>query len=245
MKKILFCWLVFLVVALILMGQCWSSEYITSIEIIPPNPIVNDSVTVVVKGLFPDYCHYMLKGPQWLWQDLSGNPQIILELSHWRINEFCPQAIKDFSVTFYLGQLKADSYPLHIVTIHHHLIFETPQISGSDTLLKFTVSPTTNISEEITPVPGKFELFQNNPNPFNQSTQIGFILGKSDFVNLNVYDMLGRRIKTLVSERLPAGYNSVTWNGTDESGKDVTSGIYLYELKSGDFTETRKLMLLK
>jgi hypothetical protein len=243
MKPKTFCWLIFLFVLIFVNGNGWAQ--ITSIDIIPPNPTTDDSITVTVKGLFPNYCHYMLKGSQWLWTDLEGDKNIILELSHWYINFICPQAIKDFSVTFSLGKLPADSYSLHIATIYHQLITDTPQISYSDTLLQFTVTPPTYINGETSPVPGKFELFQNYPNPFNQLTQIGFTLENSAFVDLTIYDLLGRKVKTLVSENLPTGYKSVLWDGTDESGKEVASGIYLYELKAGDLSMSKKLVLLK
>jgi flagellar hook assembly protein FlgD len=94
-------------------------------------------------------------------------------------------------------------------------------------------------------VPGKFELFQNYPNPFNQFTQIGFTLENSAFVDLTIYDLLGRKVKTLISENLSPGYKSVLWDGTDESGKEVPSGIYLYELKAGGLSKSKKLVLLK
>jgi hypothetical protein len=148
-------------------------------------------------------------------------------------------------VTFNLGKLQADSYSRHIATIYHQLVTDTPQISYSDSLLQFTVFLPTYINEGITPIPGKFELFQNYPNPFNQFTQIGFTLKNSAFVDLTIYDLLGRKVKTLVSENLPTGYKSVLWDGTDESGKEVVSGIYLYELKAGDLSMSKKLVLLK
>ena len=245
MNKKLFYLSVFLVFSLIFIGQSWAFSYISSIEIIPPEPTPDDSVTAIVKGVFPSGCHSIFKGPQRLWNDLCGNQNIILELSHWWINQYCTQALKDFAVTFSLGKLPSDSYSVHIVIIRHDLIFENPQISYSDTLLKFIVCPKTYLPENITPLPGEFKLLQNYPNPFNQTTTTGFTLTRSDFVNLNIYDLLGRRIKTLVLEKLPAGYNSVIWNGTDESGKNVASGIYFYKLKSGNFTETQKLILSK
>lgn len=93
--------------------------------------------------------------------------------------------------------------------------------------------------------PLKFTLFQNYPNPFNQSTKIEFALVKSGFVNLEIYDILGRKITTLVSEHLSSGYKSVLWDGKNDSGKEVASGIYFYLLKDGDSSEAKKLVLLK
>ena len=101
--------------------------------------------------------------------------------------------------------------------------------------------------------PSGFTLFQNHPNPFNQTTKIEFTLAKSGFVSLSIYDLLGRKVRTLASENLPSGYKSVLWDGKDNSGSDVASGIYFYRIKVedsalggvGDFTVTKKLVLLK
>ena len=90
-----------------------------------------------------------------------------------------------------------------------------------------------------------FCLFQNYPNPFNQSTKIEFALAHSGFVTLNIYDLLGRKVRTLVSENLSSGHKSVLWDGKDNSGKEVASGIYFYQMKIGDFSEGKKLVLLK
>jgi len=101
--------------------------------------------------------------------------------------------------------------------------------------------------------PSEFALSQNYPNPFNQSTKIEFTLAKSGFINLNIYDILGRKIRSLISEKVSSGYKSVLWDGKNDSGKDVASGIYFYQLKVenpasggvGDFTDAKKLVLLK
>ena len=103
-----------------------------------------------------------------------------------------------------------------------------------------------------------FALKQNYPNPFNQTTKIEFTLAKSGFVSLNIYDILGRKARTLVSEHLSSGYKSVLWDGKNDSGKDVASGIYFYRIEVGDSSlrqaqggeqgrtaETKKLVLLK
>ena len=93
--------------------------------------------------------------------------------------------------------------------------------------------------------PSEFTLFQNHPNPFNQTTKIEFTLAKSGFVTLTIYDLLGRKLRTLVSEPVSAGYKSVLWDGKNDSGKNVASGVYFYRLKAGDSSETKTLVLLK
>ncbi|MGH1363335.1 MAG: T9SS type A sorting domain-containing protein [Calditrichia bacterium] len=90
-----------------------------------------------------------------------------------------------------------------------------------------------------------FTLHQNYPNPFNPSTTIVYELKRTAAVTVTVYDLLGREVVTLVSEQQPAGPQSVTWNGLDSSGQQVVSGIYVYQLKAGSATETRKMMLMK
>jgi hypothetical protein len=93
--------------------------------------------------------------------------------------------------------------------------------------------------------PSEFDLSQNYPNPFNPSTKIEFTLAKSGFVTLQIYDVLGRKVRTLVSEELSSGYKSVIWDGKNEDGDEVASGVYFYQLKVGDFSEPKKMLLLK
>ncbi|MCC7431234.1 T9SS type A sorting domain-containing protein [bacterium] len=91
-----------------------------------------------------------------------------------------------------------------------------------------------------------FELEQNFPNPFNPTTEIAFTLKRETVATLKIYNTVGQEIKTLVSEKLvPANYK-VSWNGTDENGKSVASGIYFYKLETANGTsDTKKMILLK
>jgi uncharacterized delta-60 repeat protein len=93
--------------------------------------------------------------------------------------------------------------------------------------------------------PSEFDLSQNYPNPFNPATKIEFTLAKPGFVTLQVYDVLGRKVRTLVSEELSSGYKSVIWDGKNDAGDDVASAVYFYQLKVGDFSEPKKMLLLK
>jgi hypothetical protein len=102
-----------------------------------------------------------------------------------------------------------------------------------------------DVSEESAAQPEDFTLWQNQPNPFNQSTEIQFSLQHSGFVSLDVFDLLGRRVRTLVTQSLPAGHRSVQWDGKNDFGKEVGSGVYFYRMKVGGITQTKKLVLLK
>ncbi len=98
--------------------------------------------------------------------------------------------------------------------------------------------------EHIT-VPKRVELLQNYPNPFNPVTTIKFGLPNEGTVKLTVYNLLGQRVKELVNESKGAGYHYVVWNGTDELGKSVASGIYLYRLNTENGSRSGKMLLIK
>jgi hypothetical protein len=98
---------------------------------------------------------------------------------------------------------------------------------------------------EIKSLPDKFSLEQNYPNPFNLNTEITFTVPSGSQVTLDIYDILGKKIKTLISEYLEAGYYSVRWEGVDQSGKALSSGLYFYSLESGATRLSRKMLLLK
>lgn len=94
-------------------------------------------------------------------------------------------------------------------------------------------------------LPDGFYLEQNFPNPFNPETQIAYQISSGNYVTLSIYDLLGRKINTLVSKEQSAGSYTVSWNGTDELGNNVPTGIYLYTLSTGNFTASKKMILLK
>ena len=111
---------------------------------------------------------------------------------------------------------------------------------------EFIITPGVAIPSGATPaMPTNYSLTQNYPNPFNPTTMITFTIPQTSQVSLAVYDITGKLIKSLIAKPMDAGYHSVIWNGTDENGKGVASGVYFYKLKAGDFSQTRKCLLLK
>ena len=90
-----------------------------------------------------------------------------------------------------------------------------------------------------------FKLFPNYPNPFNQQTAISYILSTPCAVKLEIYNTLGQLVKTIIHENKQPGEYKVFWNGKDSGGKDVPSGVYFYRLEAGDFTEVKKMILVK
>lgn len=93
--------------------------------------------------------------------------------------------------------------------------------------------------------PNDYQLGQNYPNPFNPSTEISFTLKSAAEVTLTVYNLMGQQVSTLADGHYPAGAHTVSWNSTDQFGSSVASGVYLYRLQNDQFSETRKMVLLK
>ncbi|GBD92266.1 flagellar basal body rod modification protein [bacterium BMS3Abin04] len=94
-------------------------------------------------------------------------------------------------------------------------------------------------------LPAKYQLFQNYPNPFNPTTKISYTLPSSSNVTLKIYDMLGREVKTLVNKEQNAGAYNLTWDGTNNNGNLVTSGMYIYQIHANNFIKSSKMILMK
>ena len=94
-------------------------------------------------------------------------------------------------------------------------------------------------------LPEVFSLHQNYPNPFNPVTKLRYDLPENGHVNITIYDMLGREVKTLINQTQNAGYRSIIWDATNDYGKPVSAGIYLYQIQAGEYMQTKKMVLLK
>ena len=105
--------------------------------------------------------------------------------------------------------------------------------------------PTDVESTDARLIPDDFDLAQNHPNPFNPATTIEYRLSAPEHVSIEVFDVLGRSVHTLVDRDQPPGIYTVTWNGTDVAGQPVATGIYFYRLRAGSHVETRKMLFLK
>lgn len=112
-------------------------------------------------------------------------------------------------------------------------------------IMRFSKNTSIGISGKNNIVPENFHLKQNYPNPFNPSTKIEFGIPKYSTVSLKIFNTAGQLVKTLINTNLQAGEYSIQWNGKDESGITVSSGIYFYSLSADDYSETKRLVLLK
>lgn len=93
--------------------------------------------------------------------------------------------------------------------------------------------------------PKDYQLYNNFPNPFNQSTKIAFELPKSSHVKLVIYDIIGREVAQIADGEYPAGYTELTWNGTNRNGAHVSSGVYFYRMTAGNWSKVMKMLMVK
>lgn len=113
------------------------------------------------------------------------------------------------------------------------------------------ISGNFSIQEIITSVQAQneyqktFDLYSNFPNPFNPTTTIGFSLPEAEFATLIVYDITGRKISEIMSGEMMQGVHSVVWDGADDAGNKVSSGLYFYRLQAGEFTKTQSMTLVR
>ena len=139
--------------------------------------------------------------------------------------------------SFYLDQevSESGSYEYWVTAV---------DLSGLESEASSFVSAVLSADEEMG-MPVNFALKQNYPNPFNPSTQIQYALPSESKVLISIYDLTGRKVKTLVNEVQSAGHRSVMWNATNEIGRPVSAGMYIYSIQAGNFMQNRKMVLMK
>ena len=100
-----------------------------------------------------------------------------------------------------------------------------------------------SIIEDIMPI--TYHLYSAYPNPFNPTTTLDYGLPEDAMVNVTIYDMMGRVVKTMVNTQQNAGFKSVRWNATNDKGSPISAGLYLNTIQAGEFMQTKKKVLLK
>ena len=98
---------------------------------------------------------------------------------------------------------------------------------------------------DIASVPDAYSLHQNYPNPFNPTTKIRYALKENTYVSIDIYNLAGKRVKSLVNANQDIGHRSVYWDATNNLGQPVSAGMYIYTIQAGDFRQTKKMVLLK
>ena len=148
-----------------------------------------------------------------------------------------------------IGTSQTLSYLDTDVPCGSHEYYVTALFSGD-----FESQPSNSVTVEMTNsmnglIPAKTELMGNHPNPFNPETTISFSVNKSSFVSLSIFNIKGQKIRTLIDSKINAGYHKAVWDGKDQNGTNVSSGIYFSSFYTdnddGDFTSVKKMILLK
>ena len=149
-----------------------------------------------------------------------------------------PQSIINDTVSLYLPD-----YGLYYDVIFLSYSGGNSGGGGGFSYSREQVFPLKNQYENINP--DQVILHKNYPNPFNPLTTLRYDLPENSYVNVTIYDMHGRKIRTLVNTTQDAGFKSVIWNATNNQGNPVSAGVYLYQIQAGEFVQTRKMVLLK
>lgn len=249
-------------------------QQITGMSVIPENPTSLDSIKVVIQGNVPNPCIHFASGiyPSIgdslgiiLYDSTCPPPDPSL----------CPAVVTDFSLEVQIGQLQAGSYLLKVLIFrrwgdwvfcpfphfyrpfcktavwqdssgyHIHDCCWIGDCPVDTALFSFTVTQSSSILGGQDELASGFELFQNYPNPFNPTTDIEFLLSQSGQAKIEIFNISGQKVRTLVDQHLEAGHKVINWDGRDDSGKDVSSGIYFYRIETSEFSQTRKMVLLR
>ena len=126
------------------------------------------------------------------------------------------------------------------IWLHHDAPGSLP---GVGALSKFIAVDNDDVNEASAPT--SFALEQNYPNPFNPTTRIAFALPQAAKVTLEIYNILGYKVRTFALGSLNAGFHNVQWDGRNESGRQVVSGVYIYKLQAGEHQEVKRMLLMK
>lgn len=118
---------------------------------------------------------------------------------------------------------------------------------GHDTVVERAIEWIQNLGERRydVSVPEQYALHQNYPNPFNPVTILRYDIPEQSEVTITIYDLLGRQVRTLVRDVEEPGFMFVVWDGTNAVGETAGAGVYLYRIQAGDFTRTKKMVLLR
>jgi hypothetical protein len=210
-------------------------------------PISNIMESAGVITFHMDF-EFPAQSPQWLEFVVSENnvnlswltPQDISQVmgySVYRNGQFL-DIIADVSTISYTDLNVPDgTYEYYITSLTYD--GESDPSNQVSVLVDFTA----NDENEIVGV--QTELLSNYPNPFNPETNIAYNLKSNEVVQLSIYTVLGKRVKTLVNASQHAGNYNIVWNGTDDMGNTLSSGVYFYKLQAGLYTRTRKMILMK
>ncbi len=160
-------------------------------------------------------------------------------------DSFMVDSVNESAVQMINGVLPTGTEPFLKLLVRAQLI-ERPTVNIADTTEGyFCLGVCGGANDQPVVIPDHFELAQNYPNPFNPETQIEFLVPYQSDVKVEVYNISGQLVKTLVDGRITAGVHHIAWNGLSNSGTNVSSGVYLYRMTGPGFVQTKKMLMLK
>ena len=172
--------------------------------------------------------------------NITADPQFLNGSENFHLNENSPciDAGTNFLEVDLAGFMLPGITPDTIINLNDQDYYgAAPDMGATET--EFIL----NIENEL--LPNNFALYQNQPNPFNPITTLRYDLPQNEMINITIYDMKGRIIKTLVNSSQTAGHKTIQWNATNDKNKPVSAGLYLYTIQAGEFRQTKKMVLLK
>ncbi len=152
------------------------------------------------------------------------------------------EGVGDFDVSVEAANLAGRNIQSFTLTVHER---RQPTPLFKRTLVDMDNQDGSQMARINQEKPTAFALLQNHPNPFNPETEISYTLSKDTYVNLTVYNILGQKVKTLVDGFETAGPKSVIWEGMDEGGNQIGSGVYFYRISAGGFVQTNTMITLR
>ena len=201
------------------------NRVLPSLHVLKENDVSDITLAYFYEGTSPHQIRYIYlenaqSSPHNFWPSYSG------------VNDYSPVA---------LPHQKA-----YTIRTTGNSIVSTVLYVDSSGGLYFDASSFTAVEDEVEDKPiRRFSLDQNYPNPFNPTTKIEFVLSKSGQVRIEIFNILGEKVKTLADQYVKAGHQMIEWDGKDESGEEVGSGVYFYRLQTKDFTQTKKMVLIR
>ena len=149
------------------------------------------------------------------------------------------------------AKTKEISFPLGLCNSNESVAEDNKEVAAMEfnyalpVNIQIIISSTFLSLSDILGLPTEYAVHQNYPNPFNPVTTLRYDLPEDAIVNIIIYDMMGRVVKTLVNGEQTVGYKSLQWNAIDDAGKPVSAGVFLYRIHAGEFKQTKKMVLLK
>lgn len=224
-----------------------------SVSVTAPGTISDKDFSLEVGGSISGHVYSTEKGPlsgcevvayesstylQYLWFTAKGDTTIAdgsYKIGGLRTGDYYVVAMTECDMIWYNDKPTPEQADLVHVTM-----------SGETSGINFNLPSAVEDEEDQTVSrPTEFELSQNYPNPFNPGTEIEYTLCKPTQVSLQIYNLLGQKVKTLVNEYQPASSYHIVWDGKNEQGKIASSGIYFYRLEVNGISQTKRMVLLK